>query len=100
MDNALNIAAKTRKIDVDNRLSLRFYYRTAANILRQVGYVCVDDVQEDVVRPSPGCILLLLHGVFNCCCGELASVESTLWQFCGQFVRRQCHMCVGNTRSL
>ncbi|CAM6093114.1 unnamed protein product [Calypogeia fissa] len=35
MDNALNIAAKTPKIEVDNRLSLRFYYRTAANLLRQ-----------------------------------------------------------------
>lgn len=36
MAGALDIAAKTRKIDVDNRLSLRFYYRTAANLLRQV----------------------------------------------------------------
>lgn len=35
MDNALNIAAKTRRVEVDNRLSLRFYYRTAANLLKQ-----------------------------------------------------------------
>lgn len=36
MRGALNIAAKTRKLDVDNRLSLKLYYRTADNLLKQV----------------------------------------------------------------
>ncbi|KAH6801770.1 associated molecule with the SH3 domain of STAM 1 [Perilla frutescens var. frutescens] len=31
----LNIAAVTKKIDVDNRISLRYYYRIADNILKQ-----------------------------------------------------------------
>ncbi|BFI24722.1 STAM-binding protein [Marchantia polymorpha subsp. ruderalis] len=35
MAGPLNIAAKTRRVEVDNRLSLRFYYRTAANLLKQ-----------------------------------------------------------------
>lgn len=32
----INIAASTQKVDVDNRLALRFYYRIADNILKQV----------------------------------------------------------------
>jgi len=32
----INIAASTQKLDVDNRLALRFYYRIADNILKQV----------------------------------------------------------------
>jgi STAM-binding protein len=32
----LNIAAKTKKLDVDSRLSLKYYYRTADNLLKQV----------------------------------------------------------------
>ncbi|KAL2653668.1 hypothetical protein R1flu_021796 [Riccia fluitans] len=35
MAGPINIAAKTKTVEVDNRLSLRFYYRTAANLLRQ-----------------------------------------------------------------
>ncbi|XP_059640837.1 AMSH-like ubiquitin thioesterase 1 isoform X2 [Cornus florida] len=31
----INIAARTQKLDVDNRISLRFYYRIADNVLRQ-----------------------------------------------------------------
>ncbi|XP_027922215.1 AMSH-like ubiquitin thioesterase 1 [Vigna unguiculata] len=31
----INIAASTQKLDVDNRLALRFYYRIADNILKQ-----------------------------------------------------------------
>ncbi|TKY60937.1 AMSH ubiquitin thioesterase 1 [Spatholobus suberectus] len=31
----INIAATTQKLDVDNRISLRFYYRIADNILKQ-----------------------------------------------------------------
>ncbi|XP_027359441.1 AMSH-like ubiquitin thioesterase 1 [Abrus precatorius] len=31
----INIAASAQKLDVDNRISLRFYYRIADNILRQ-----------------------------------------------------------------
>ncbi|XP_019446250.1 PREDICTED: AMSH-like ubiquitin thioesterase 1 isoform X1 [Lupinus angustifolius] len=31
----INIAASTQKLDVDNRIALRFYYRIADNILRQ-----------------------------------------------------------------
>ncbi|ESW32381.1 hypothetical protein PHAVU_002G317500 [Phaseolus vulgaris] len=31
----INIAASTQKVDVDNRLALRFYYRIADNILKQ-----------------------------------------------------------------
>ncbi|XP_073226366.1 AMSH-like ubiquitin thioesterase 1 isoform X2 [Cicer arietinum] len=31
----INIAARTQKLDVDNRISLRFYYRIADNILKQ-----------------------------------------------------------------
>ncbi|CAI0380837.1 unnamed protein product [Linum tenue] len=31
----INIAASARRLDVDNRISLRFYYRIADNILRQ-----------------------------------------------------------------
>lgn len=34
--NRINIAASAQKVDVDNRISLRFYYRIADNILRQV----------------------------------------------------------------
>jgi STAM-binding protein len=36
MRGPLNIAAKTKKLDVDNRLSLKLYYRTADNLLKQV----------------------------------------------------------------
>lgn len=32
----LSIAAVTKKIDVDNRISLRYYNRIADNILKQV----------------------------------------------------------------
>lgn len=32
----INIAASAQKLDVDNRIALRFYYRIADNILRQV----------------------------------------------------------------
>lgn len=32
---AINVAASAQKINVDNRISLRFYYRIAENILRQ-----------------------------------------------------------------
>jgi len=32
----INIAMSAQKLDVDNRISLRFYYRIADNILRQV----------------------------------------------------------------
>ncbi|XP_004512908.1 AMSH-like ubiquitin thioesterase 1 [Cicer arietinum] len=32
---AINIAASAQKLDVDNRIALRFYYRIADNILRQ-----------------------------------------------------------------
>jgi STAM-binding protein len=35
MRGGLNIAAKTRKLDVDNRLPLKLYYRTADNLLKQ-----------------------------------------------------------------
>ncbi|CAK9268576.1 unnamed protein product [Sphagnum jensenii] len=35
MRGGLNIAAKTRKLDVDNRLPLKLYYRTAENLLKQ-----------------------------------------------------------------
>lgn len=33
----IDIAAETRKRDVDNKLSLKTYYRSADNLLRQVG---------------------------------------------------------------
>jgi hypothetical protein len=33
---AINIAMSAQKLEVDNRISLRFYYRIADNILRQV----------------------------------------------------------------
>ena len=36
MMGALSIAARTKKLDVDNRLSLKYYYRTADNLLKQV----------------------------------------------------------------
>ena len=32
----INIAKSAQKIDVDNRISLRYYYRIADNILKQV----------------------------------------------------------------
>lgn len=32
----INIAASAQKLDVDSRISLRFYYRIADNILKQV----------------------------------------------------------------
>ncbi|PNX55022.1 hypothetical protein L195_g048646 [Trifolium pratense] len=32
---AINIAMSAQKLEVDNRISLRFYYRIADNILRQ-----------------------------------------------------------------
>lgn len=32
----INIAASAQKLDVDNRISLRYYYRIADNILKQV----------------------------------------------------------------
>ncbi|KAG0616112.1 hypothetical protein M758_5G091200 [Ceratodon purpureus] len=35
MRGALSIAAKTKKLDVDNRFSLKYYYRTADNLLKQ-----------------------------------------------------------------
>ncbi|KAL3685643.1 hypothetical protein R1sor_003665 [Riccia sorocarpa] len=37
MAGPINLASKTKTVEVDNRLSLRFYYRTAANLLRQAG---------------------------------------------------------------
>lgn len=33
---AISIAANARKLDVDNRISLRYYYRIADNLLKQV----------------------------------------------------------------
>ena len=36
MRGTLSIAAKTKKLDVDSRLSLKYYYRTADNLLKQV----------------------------------------------------------------
>lgn len=33
--DTINIAASTQRLDVDNRIALRFYYRIADNILRQ-----------------------------------------------------------------
>ncbi|KAL2342477.1 hypothetical protein Fmac_003762 [Flemingia macrophylla] len=33
--DTINIAASTQKLDVDNRIALRFYYRIADNILKQ-----------------------------------------------------------------
>ena len=33
--NTINIAASTQRLDVDNRIGLRLYYRIADNILRQ-----------------------------------------------------------------
>jgi hypothetical protein len=36
MRGTLNIAAKAKKRDVDNRFSLKYYYRTADNLLKQV----------------------------------------------------------------
>ena len=32
----INIASSAQKLDVDNRISLRYYYRIADNILKQV----------------------------------------------------------------
>lgn len=32
----INIAASAQKLDVDNRIAIRYYYRIADNILRQV----------------------------------------------------------------
>lgn len=32
----INIAASTRKLDVNNRIPLQFYHRIAENILKQV----------------------------------------------------------------
>ncbi|KAL6007516.1 hypothetical protein ACLOJK_033014 [Asimina triloba] len=34
---AISIAASTRKLDVDNRISLRYYYRIADTLLKQAG---------------------------------------------------------------
>lgn len=34
----INIAASAQKLDVDNRISLRYYYRIADNILKQVHF--------------------------------------------------------------
>lgn len=36
MEGTLTIAAKTKRVDVDNRLPLKYYYRTADNLLKQV----------------------------------------------------------------
>lgn len=36
MRRGLDIAARTRKLDVDNRLPVKLYYRTADNLLKQV----------------------------------------------------------------
>ncbi|CAI8619854.1 unnamed protein product [Vicia faba] len=33
--DTINIAARTQKLDVDNRISLRFYFRIADNVLKQ-----------------------------------------------------------------
>ncbi|MFS7991176.1 hypothetical protein Hanom_Chr12g01067731 [Helianthus anomalus] len=38
MRSTINVAANTQKINVDNRISLRYYFRIADNILRQVRY--------------------------------------------------------------
>ncbi|XP_073394427.1 AMSH-like ubiquitin thioesterase 1 isoform X2 [Physcomitrium patens] len=35
MEGTLNIAQRTNKVDVDNRLPLKYYYRTAENLLKQ-----------------------------------------------------------------
>jgi hypothetical protein len=35
MRRGLDIAARTRKLDVDNRLPVKLYYRTADNLLKQ-----------------------------------------------------------------
>uniref|UniRef100_A0A7I4FQ00 MPN domain-containing protein n=1 Tax=Physcomitrium patens TaxID=3218 RepID=A0A7I4FQ00_PHYPA len=35
MEGTLTIAAKTKRVDVDNRLPLKYYYRTADNLLKQ-----------------------------------------------------------------
>nr|PNR52677.1 hypothetical protein PHYPA_009051 [Physcomitrium patens] len=35
MEGTLNIAQRTKKVDVDNRLPLKYYYRTADNLLKQ-----------------------------------------------------------------
>lgn len=32
----INIAASAQRLDVDNRIALRYYYRIADNILKQV----------------------------------------------------------------
>uniref|UniRef100_M1A450 Amsh n=2 Tax=Solanum TaxID=4107 RepID=M1A450_SOLTU len=31
----INIAARTKKLDVDNRIALKIYYRIADNVLKQ-----------------------------------------------------------------
>lgn len=54
----INIETSTKKLEVDNRISLRFYYRIADNILKQVLSihtinVCVYVIyvhEEDFVR--------------------------------------------------
>lgn len=33
---SINIAASAQRLDVDNRISLRYYFRIADNILKQV----------------------------------------------------------------
>uniref|UniRef100_A0A7I4B5E3 Uncharacterized protein n=1 Tax=Physcomitrium patens TaxID=3218 RepID=A0A7I4B5E3_PHYPA len=35
MDGTLNIAQRTKKVDVDNRLPLKYYHRTAEKLLKQ-----------------------------------------------------------------
>ena len=44
----INIAASTQKLDVDNRIALRFYYRIADNILKQVFLLCTNQFLDFV----------------------------------------------------
>uniref|UniRef100_A0A2N9HTZ8 Uncharacterized protein n=1 Tax=Fagus sylvatica TaxID=28930 RepID=A0A2N9HTZ8_FAGSY len=56
----INIAASTQKLDVDNRISLRYYYRIADNILKQTilsGKVNLNEDEDDIwVSSASGCL--------------------------------------------
>ena len=37
----INVAASTKALDVDNRISLRYYFRIADNVLKQVRFILI-----------------------------------------------------------
>jgi hypothetical protein len=49
----INVTASARKLDVDNRISLRYYFRIADNVLKQVS------------QPPPKSLLIIVNFHFR-----------------------------------